>query len=168
MRWHVIAVALAVLAALGVLGALPRARAMWRRWLSDLRATLGGVKNDEQRAARWKQTIRAIGLLAVAVLLLSLLLPRLRVVAILLAVFGVVAMLSVLPRLRAMNWRHWQRLGRDVGAAPVQPGFVINHAAMAGKHRVPRSAVSRKPDGRRARPSGLIKTVFQTESHEYW
>jgi hypothetical protein len=72
-----------------------------------LRAWLGEVKNDEQPAARWKHTIHAIGLLAVAVLLLSLLLPRLRVAAILLAVFAVVAMLGVLPRLRAMNWRHW-------------------------------------------------------------
>jgi hypothetical protein len=66
MRWHVIAVVLAVLAVLGLLGALPRVRATWRRWLGDLRAWLGEVKNDEQPAARWKHTIRAIGLLAVA------------------------------------------------------------------------------------------------------
>jgi hypothetical protein len=114
MSWHVIAVALAVLAVLGVLG-LPRA--ICRRWLSGLRAWLGDAKSDDQRAARWKRTIGVIGLLAIAVLLLSLMLPWFRVVVILLAVLAVVAMLGVLSsdELAALA----RRLGRDVGSGCV-------------------------------------------------
>jgi hypothetical protein len=98
-RFRVIAVVLVVLAVLGGLGVLPRLRATWRRWLSDL-------PRDDQRSARWKRAFGLIGIPIVALLLLPHLPPRLKVIAVVLAVLAVLGVLGVFPKLRAA-WRRW-------------------------------------------------------------
>ena len=91
---RVVAVMLAILAVVWGLGILPRLRS-----LSDL-------PSDDQRNARWKRAFGLIVVLAVALLLLPPLPPRLRIIAAAVAVFAVLGVLGALPGLRA-TWRRW-------------------------------------------------------------
>ena len=71
------AIVVVALAAVACLAFLPPTQPMWQRWLSDL-------PSDDQRAARRKRALDAIGVLVVGMTLL----PRLRIAAVALAVFA--------------------------------------------------------------------------------
>lgn len=99
-QWlRAIALVFVVLAVLGGLGILPRLRATWQRSLADL-------PSDDQRTIRWKRAFGLIGVLVVALLLLTPLPPRFRFITAVLAVFAILWVLGVLPGLRAA-WRRW-------------------------------------------------------------